>query len=69
MEMPTMRQLKESAKDSAEWRGHKLTRFHALETYSAEAVCKVCGKGVVVNTRPMPNGITIAGEAVALNCE
>jgi len=68
--MATLKQLKSSARHSAEWRGHNIGKFITLDPYvSAEAVCRKCGKAVYVNSEPMPNEITISGEAVALGCD
>ena len=68
--MPSVRQnLVMCARDSAKWRGHKLGRFsHDTILHGALAVCKVCGKGAVIDLDPPPNGIAIGGEAVAVNC-
>ena len=63
-----LRLLKRSAKESAEWRGHKLTRFSSHGDHKAIASCIHCDMAVMVNARPLPNEIDIAGEAVALNC-
>lgn len=68
--MTKLRTLKQSAKQSAEYRGHKLGRFYTLDTRGiAQASCRQCSMSVMVNTRPQPNGIDIAGGAVALNCD
>lgn len=34
----------------------------------ASSDCKICGKGVCVKVRPMPNDIDVGGEAVAVGC-
>jgi len=44
-----------------------MTRFWRFGN-AAISHCKICRKSVAINARPLPNGIDIAGEAVALNC-
>jgi hypothetical protein len=65
--------LKAQARMSAENRGHELTKFKALvntpRKHTAEATCKHCNMGVVVNDNPAPNEISVGGEAVALHCK
>ena len=64
--------LEMEAREAAEWRGHVMTEFAYKLTpgrTQGYSKCKRCGKGVWTDTRPMPNGIDISGEAVALNCE
>ena len=62
--------LKRSASESTKWRGHRMGRWDdagaSLTTSYRE--CLDCGAYVMVDTRPMPNGIDIGGSAVALNC-
>lgn len=60
--------LKQSAKRSAFWRGHRLSRFSHYTPDNAVARCTVCPAEVQVLSRPAPNQIDIGGEAVALNC-
>ena len=62
--------LIKEALDSCEFRGHKMVgvRIFADGT-KASSTCIVCGKGIYVETNPMPNGIDISGEAIALNCK
>lgn len=69
-EMPTrLRELKREALESAIWRGHDMSRFKSLHPNAAEASCRKCGKLVIVNSKPMLNGIEIHGRAVALGCD
>ncbi len=57
------------AKESSAYRGHALTRFvHAEDGNSARAHCRRCGAVAVVNPSPLPNGIDVHGEAVAVHC-
>ena len=59
------------ARETALYRGHDLTEFSyklSPDRTKGYAKCKHCGKGVWTDTKPPPNGIDIAGEAVALNC-
>ena len=61
--------LKKSAKSSAEWRGHKMTRFRTQRPTVAMSTCKTCGMGAFVDSNPAPNSIDICGQAVSLNCK
>jgi hypothetical protein len=59
-----------AARNSAAMRGHLLNPFEPLEAdRTFAATCQRCGREVVVNLRPAPNEIDIAGEVVALNCD
>lgn len=62
--------LKKEVKEAAKFRGHKMGKFRTWK-YSkiAMSVCNTCNRCVVVDLKPLPNGIEIGGEAVALNCE
>lgn len=66
------RNLRKQARQAAKLRGHRLGRFtHLMGTgWNAHsvAVCEDCGKDVAVYPNPAPNGIDIAGEAVASGC-
>lgn len=66
------RNLRKEARKVAKLRGHRLGRFtHLMGTgWNAHsvAVCEVCGRDVAVYPNPAPNGIDIAGEAVAGYC-
>lgn len=52
---------------SAANRGHRLTWARDASGAHASGVC-ACGRSVIVDTSPPPNGVDIGGEAVALNC-
>lgn len=59
--------LKKEALSSSLFRGHKMSRFITFKD-CAISHCKVCGKSVVVDASPPPNGIDVGGKAVALGC-
>jgi len=66
------RLLRKEARKVAKLRGHQLGKFsHIVGTgwnaHSA-AICEKCGKDVAVYPSPAPNGIDVAGDAVAMNC-
>lgn len=69
-QMRAIDRLKREAKESCSFRGHTMSRFRRMEfwTKCAESICTSCGASVHVDAKPAPNGIDIAGEAVALNC-
>jgi hypothetical protein len=68
--MPTkLRRLKAEALESCEYRDHDMSKWYSFSKTAAYAQCLDCGKQVVVDTQPLPNGIEIFGEAVALGCE
>ena len=72
--MTKLNTLRKSARDSATWHGHNLSRFSPAKIYSAEkqqsfATCLECGAMAVVDTRPLPNSIDISGSAVAIGCK
>lgn len=77
--MKKIDRLKKEARESAEWRHHKMGKWVNLTygegwknpgpRYTAISDCLVCGMSVEVDTRPPANGIEIGGEAVALTCE
>jgi hypothetical protein len=64
---PAMRALKESAAESATWRGHSLI-WEYFSNENALGTCRTCGAEVQCLLHPAPNQIDIGGEAVALNC-
>ncbi len=69
--MTKLARLKREARESAEGRGHRMSRFRREFGYMgsvATAHCLSCGKIVTVVTKPPANGIDIGGEAVALGC-
>ena len=66
--MTKIDRLIKEARQSCEFRGHKMMRFK-IEPNIAYSDCKVCGMGCSVIPRPSPNQINIGGRAVALHCE
>lgn len=61
--------LIKEARESAEFRGHRLGAFRNLKSNGIKAAqCGDCGKCVFVNLSPLPNEIEISGEAIALFC-
>jgi len=68
--MTTLATLKKQALESCKFRGHSMGRFRTcIKNQSAWTNCGICGKQINVDTAPLPNGIEIGGEAVALSCE
>lgn len=70
--MRRIERLRQEAIASAGYRGHKMARctifYDGYGGIRATSVCKRCGMGLVVITKPNPNDIDISGEAIALNC-
>ena len=66
--MKRITRLKAEAKDVAEWREHRMTRFHHYTPDNAVSECIICGAEVQVLANPAPNQIDIGGEAIALSC-
>lgn len=72
--MDLVRGLRQEARLTAVRRGHELGRFSALagtnNTWNihSTAKCSRCYATVSVYPNPAPNGIDIAGLAVAANC-
>jgi len=60
--------LKREAAQAAQFRGHKLGAWADYPDDTAHADCEVCDRRVVVDASPPPNGIDIAGSAVAVSC-
>jgi hypothetical protein len=62
--------LKHEALEACLWRGHQMSRFEwdMGSPSHYDAVCRLCGALVTVDTAPMPNETEISGEAVALDC-
>ncbi|MDP1614797.1 MAG: hypothetical protein Q8L68_03280 [Methylococcales bacterium] len=74
--MRKLDRLKREALDACKFRGHRMGRFVSYNpafgirsTTTAFAFCTVCHRAVGIDAKPLPNGIEIGGEAVALNCE
>lgn len=66
--MRKLTHLKMDAALACKRRGHSMSRFISLSDKRAVSTCLNCKMEVHVDTHPMPNGIDIGGEAVALNC-
>ena len=66
--MLKMNKLQRCARESAELRNHKLDTFETINSHLTRAICTICGKEVDCNTRPLPNEISVGGEAVAVGC-
>ena len=67
--MREIERLKREALESCRFRGHKMGRFLTLDMEGiAYSQCKVCRREVAIDIYPLPNGIVISGEAVALHC-
>ena len=66
--MNTLIGLMRSATEACNTRGHRMRRWTGDEA-NRTTDCRVCGMGVQVLLRPMPNEIDIGGKAVALDCE
>ena len=64
--------LMREALEICQGRGHRLVRWTELGAYSKNAVmavCRICGKTVIVDANPAPNSATMVGSALAMNCE
>lgn len=67
--MRTIERLKAEAREAATRRGHSLGRFRRGRfDHTAFALCTRCACGAYVDAHPLPNGIDISGEAVAIGC-
>jgi hypothetical protein len=66
-----IRQLQRVAARSTRARGHRM-QWQTVTASAARIVrnggCRYCGMQVDLDTHPLPNGIDIGGEAVAVNC-
>lgn len=63
--------LLELANQSCTSQGHVISwspPYHGERTSLQNGICLVCKMEVHCNTKPLPNGIDIGGEAVALSC-
>ena len=72
--MRIITRLKREAIDSCRFRGHRMGKWEILDYNGFNKMvcasrCKNCNMEVVVDTKPLPNGIDIGGKAVALNCK
>jgi hypothetical protein len=67
-----VRELRKQARKAVKLRGHQIGKFsHLMGTgWDAHslAVCEACGRDVAVYPSPAPNGIDMAGEALAVFC-
>ncbi len=61
--LETTNALKRNAAATAYYLGHKMSHWNGNIS-----TCLRCGREVVVDAAPPPNGIDIAGEAIALQC-
>jgi len=82
--MTRYRRLVRDLRQCAKWRGHKIGNGKPiwLPSYATDATgkdlpdrlvgylleCKNCGKRGTVDLNPLPNGIDIGGEIVAIGC-
>jgi len=66
--MTKYNKLRAEAVEACNFRGHEMTRFSRFKDGHGEASCQFCGKKALVDPKPMPNGIDLSGEALALNC-
>jgi len=63
--------LRAQALEATSFRGHDLTfrtPWHGEYASRQIGECVNCGMEVYLDTRPMPNGIELGGEALALTC-
>jgi len=67
--MKKLERLRKEALESCKFRGHKMRPFDRTSRHWWYSECHICGKHVLVNDNPTPNGIEISGEAVALSCK
>ena len=61
--------LKLRATKAAAWRGHLMGRWKAFADNQEQSTCRKCGRLVVVNGKPTPNGAEIIGSALAIYCD
>jgi len=66
--MAKAERLKNEARESAAFRGHKMGAFKQTSEKSWIATCQVCGAKAGVDINPPPNGAEIWGDAVAVHC-
>ena len=70
--MPALYTLQLKAETACQRRGHKLGKwaiYHGESRSLANNECVVCGMEVQCNSKPLPNGIDIGGQALAVNCK
>jgi len=68
-----LRRLRREATESCKFRGHSISWGYSHFDGSSRAQqcgeCIHCGKTVVIDTNPAPNGIMVGGSALAIGCE
>jgi len=67
-----LRRLRREATEACYFRGHLINwGYSHFESNRAQQCgeCVHCGKSVVIDTKPAPNGIDIGGNALALGCK
>mgnify|MGYP001356895960 CR=1 FL=1 len=70
--MKKIQRLRLEALDGCRFRGHNMSNFEYFYEHGEKTIafskCLKCKKEVGIWADPAPNGIDIAGEAVALGC-
>lgn len=72
MAKKTLAQLQREAITACVHRKHDMGKFQPYNSNTQiqmRSVCRKCNRDVVICQNPLPNGIDISGEAVALNCD
>lgn len=65
-----LERLKAQGARAAKLRGHRLGAWQDVRAGGiAHAACEVCGALVVADSKPAPNGIDLAGRALAVGCD
>lgn len=67
--MRKIEQLKREAIESCNNHNHSMGNFKRINIDVSMAECDECGMQVFIDTNPMPNGIDVSGQAVALYCQ
>ena len=69
--MKSLDTLRNEAQEAAKRRGHWIKWLHPFfgeRTSIQDGKCRVCGAPVQIDVSPLPNGIDMGGEALAMNC-
>lgn len=66
--MKKIERLRIEALESCNFRGHRMNSFSRKYQHGRSSECRDCGMNVTIDDNPLPNGIDIGGEAVALHC-
>ena len=66
--MRVIERLRIEALEACKFRGHKMRPFDRTYRHWWSSDCRVCKASVNLNDEPAPNGIDIAGPAVAMHC-